>query len=122
VLLVLLHVLAPGVHALQHALGLVHGPRGRGPSATAACACGHVHGPRPSAAPGRANAPYLTEGEARSEPCSLCADLQRSRGYQPVAVELSTMTEVAAPLPRRELVAAPSVSRVAVPPVRGPPV
>lgn len=121
VLLVLLHVLAPGLHLLQHAASaMAHPEAGQGACSHACC-----HAP---AVDERAREPRQTDlpaaeraGHEHDHDCDLCTQLHRLHGYVAPAV-LVWAKETRAVRTRSELTPLESPrERVALPPARAPP-
>jgi len=114
VLLVLLHVLAPNLHSLQHAHSLPPIGGGRCAWTTATHDRGAAHTPRESAH-------ALQPDDGDSEECSLCALLASGHGFvpfsalplpQPTPLQIASIAVPYAP---------PSAPTVISPPARGPP-
>lgn len=120
-LLVLLHVLAPGLHWLQHAVASSRAGQEFGASCGHACCAARVdveqvREPRTTDQPA-----FERAGGSHDHDCELCSQLHRFHGY----VAPSTSIEAAeARAVLAEVVVAPkacAVARVALPPSRAPP-
>lgn len=121
VLLVLLHVLAPGLHLLQHAFAA----RGAREGSSGACghACCHAAVEAPQhREPRRTDAPASERsGHEHDHDCELCSQLHRLHGYvapSTTTAPCSTRIEIAM------VVGAPATADAAcidLPPVRAPP-
>ncbi|MEQ1634917.1 MAG: DUF2946 family protein [Planctomycetota bacterium] len=124
-LLVLLHVLGPGLHWMQHAVEALHS--GGGTSTTAHC--GHASCKAKVAPAGTAErairAAGLDAAERGAEPhdhdCALCSQLHRLHGYVAPTVQLHTVRQAHAVASLGIAHTAPDSARPSLPPSRGPP-
>ena len=123
IVLVLLHVLGPGLHWAQHAAAALSGG-----GAAAASHCGHASCSAKAAVPheraqrARGLEANEREDQQHDHDCALCSQLHRLHGYVAPSVDLQAAALAVVGQFTAVAQVAPDAARPTLPPARAPPV